>query len=1409
MTIAVVGFHGRFPGALGVDEFWRNLCAVRESVSFFDPATAIAEGEAEAVARDPSYVPARALAPLCLHFDHDFFEMSAGEAQATDPQHRILLEEAWAALEHAGLGNRSRRERVGVFSSCSMASAGSSALAKREQGDFYEASIGLYPDFLATRISHKLRLGGPSVTVATACSSSLVAIHLACRSIQAGECDVALAGGASFQAPERIGYLYEEEGVFSPDGHCRPFDEAAAGMVSGTGAGVVVLKDYERAIADGHTIWGVVKGSAVNNDGGGKGSFGAPSPEGQVEAIALAQAQAGVDPAEIGFLEGHGTATALGDQVEVAALGSVFAGVETGRVRLGSVKSNIGHLDAAAGVAGFLKALLAAQTGTVPGTANFRTPKTSLELEGSPFKVSGATEPWTERGPRLAAVSSFGIGGTNAHLIIEGGMAAPRRAGSSRSRVLRLSAASPAALAQSRRDLAAALEGDDPPALVDAERTLRAGRHPLRHRAAVAAADPEVAVARLRSDAHEATKVGEPAIAFMFSGQGSQRPGMAEPLWETEPEFRRELEAVLEHLEPNTPHDLYGLLLDHGRPRAETDRTDVAQPALFAFECALARTLESREIRPHALIGHSIGELTAAHIAGYLSLEDACRLVVRRGQLMHELPDGAMAAVLGDAETLGEILSPELEIAALNAPEASVVAGTPSAVRRFQERAEGRSISVTHLKTSKAFHSQLVEPAMAQFAAEAGEMEWRAPQVPVISNVTGEICPPGLLASSEYWAEHMRRPVLFSRGLESLRAGGCTLLVEIGPGRALEQLAQMSLPEVPARACAPLEVEREDLSEVSAWLWAHGLDAQASEAGEGRLVPLPTYPFQRVEMEPTSALAATREDPQGDPAKREVRIHLSRWRRLQPVKLSGDPAPVMVLGDGRGLGEALVGRLTETGSSSTLLSLPEAQEHPETTCDELWWQDRLRAFDGPLRLVHLLSVDAQDEGERLAARQLAFHSVCALSRALDGMASTGPLSLDLVTSNVFDVIGKDGGSPLGALTHGAGLGIRHDLESLDVRILDVSVGEAGVEGCAVELAQWLGRGEGGTLALRRGSAWTREFPVEQGGATAAEPLRSDRCVLITGGTGGIGLALASQLGGTEGPPIVLVSRSGRPDDPRVEHLLEAGVEVMVQRADVTSEAEMAAAMEAARERYGGIQGVIHAAGVAGHALVVNQSVEEAEETLAPKVTGALVLRRLAPRFDLDFLCLCSSLTGIEGARGAAAYAAGNAFLDAVAWADRDGPRLLSLDWDAWRESGMAVDGQGAEGARSAFLANGLSDHEGATMLLRSLALAEPQLLVAAGELSERMDPADEDDGDAPQDGASESREEDVASIWADVLGVAQLEPDVKLDSLGVTSLQAMKVAARVRRTYGIRLPVRAVLRARTPAELEKVVENST
>jgi amino acid adenylation domain-containing protein len=1377
--LAIIAMAGRFPGARDPDQLWRNLAQGLESITFFTDEELRAAHVPEALLQDPSYVRARGAVGEVEQFDAAFFGYSPREAELIDPQQRLFLECAWEAMERAGYDPGRYGGRVGVFGGVSMNTYLLLNLAPHLELvaslDTLAASLGNDKDTLTSRVSYKLGLTGPSITIQSASSTSLVAVHVACEALLGGTCDMALAGGASLHFPEASGYRYQQGGTTSIDGHCRAYDADATGFVSGNGAGIVLLKRLSDAIRDGDHIHAVIRGTACNNDGTHKVNWTAPSVDGQVDVYRQALASAGVAPDEVGYIEGHGTGTHLGDPIELLALNQVFAG--SGDCALGSLKTNVGHLDTAAGICGLIKAAMCVERAEIAPSLHFRAPNPRASF--GPFTVPTTLRPWT-KSPRIAGVTSLGMGGTNAHVVL--GEAPPRApSGPARAvQLLALSARTPTALDALAAQLAHQLEQEPALPLADVAFTLAQGRKALEHRRVIVASDLREAVAALRSGEGERGQADGSArsLAFLFPGQGSQFAGMGRELYASEFVYREAVDEAAELLVPLLGLDLRERL--HGGDEAALAETALTQPALFVVERALALWLRAHGLVPQAMAGHSLGEYVAAHLAGVFTLPDALGLVAARGRLMQAMPPGSMLAVALPAEQLQ--LPPELTVAAVNHPDSCVISGPTPAIRALQAQLVG--VTARELRTSHAFHSPMLEPAAAAFLDEVRAVRLSAPRSPFLSNVTGTWITPEQATSPEYWAQQMRAPVRFAQAVEELLRDPGRICVEVGPGHALSGYVRTHPARQPAQAAVTTMRHPRETGDDRVFLlrglgrcWASGAPLATLHQGEQRRrVVLPTYPFERkrhwVDPHPRAPTAA-RTGRTAPPDWTWAPV----WREV-PAPVGGRAPRTWLLSDGSPLAAQLE---RELGPS---------QEPPERV---VW--------------VHTRAGTLEEELER------GLFAPLALVRSLVSRHPGAPLELCVVSTGVYDVTGAEALVPARAAALGAVRVLPLEVAGLEARLVDVD------RASAAEVAAEIHAGTEPEVALRGRRRWIRAYaqaPAEE----HAPALRPWGTWVLTGGLGGLGLQMARWLAESVRARLVLVSR-GEPTAAQREQVreLEArGAEVELVAADVSAPGEAQRVVQRAVSRFGAVHGLIHAAGVPGGRLALIEDRAGAERVLAPKVRGILALEEALRGQRLEHVILCSSMTSVVAMPGQVDYVAANAVLDALATARaREGLPWVSIGWDAWREVGMAARAgvAGEEGRlaelRAEMMRDGLTNSEGLGVLAKALQGRWPHLVISTHPLDSRLaGPRSLGQPEVRQGrrAVGEGVEEQIASLWREMLGVDEVGLHDNFFDLGGSSLIGIRLVGRIRAELGVEVSEVDLLQSPTVAALARRVRGA-
>jgi acyl transferase domain-containing protein/acyl-CoA synthetase (AMP-forming)/AMP-acid ligase II/acyl carrier protein len=1182
--IAVIGLGGRFPDAADVDQLWENLRAGKCSVRAFSEEEMLASGTPPELLKRDNYVCAGVVLDNIELFDAHYFGLTPREAETLDPQQRLLMECAVEALESAGYPHEAHCGPIGVF-----VGRGESYYAHRliPRLNFRESVstlistlIGVSSAYSATQVSYHLGLTGPSLTVQTACSTSLVAVHQACRAVLNGECDIALAGGVSIDVFQQSGYTYEEGSILSPDGFCRAFSADARGTVGGSGAGLVVLRRLDRARAAGDTIHAIIKASAINNDGARKAGYSAPSVPGQVEVIRRALRLAAIPAETISYVEAHGTSTTLGDPIEIAALTQAFSG--SGQraypCAVGSLKANIGHLDVAAGVSGLIKVIQALKHQELPPAVNFSAPNPRIDFANSPFAVNTQLRPWpAQESPRRAAVSAFGVGGTNAHVIVEEAPPTDSAERAVRNRLFVLSAASPTSLLQMTDRLAEHVRRHPNIDLADVAHTLQVGRRALRHRTFVVADGREQLIEKLGHRDSLARASGEVArscsVAFLFPGQGSQYVGMGQGLYRDNAVFRNTLDRCASLLTPILGLDIRAFIFadEESEGAALVSQTLLTQPSLFSVEYSLAQMWRSVGIAPSCMLGHSVGEYVAACMAGVFRLEDALATIVARARLMQDTEPGAMLAVpLDEANALALLEGTACDLAAVNGPRQCVVAGTISAVEEAQKRLRSRGTEGRLLSATRAFHSRTMQPILDQFAARLRQVQLRAPTLPFISNVTGDWITAEQAQDPRYWVDHLRSAVRFASGLQKLCQDRSDILLEVGPGRTLVALVQKHR-EIGKRVAVPTLVKQRDdigvLLEATGHLWKQGAVIDWGRLGSdtgARRISLPSYPFARQrywlpERRVESPAGTEDQDPRkiSDLTKW---FYVPRWR-LQPQsglqrRTEGESTHLLVFSAGDSLSESVIDHLKRSGRGSVThvtFGHEFARISASEFCIDPNQEDDYHAVivalecdvSVPLEIVHMWNVLERSADGALSAQDfidaqaIGFTSLCYLVRALSRLHCPSSIRLTVIATGLCDVTGRERLHPERATVAAICKVIPQEERRFICRVVDIVTPEHATAACIDALGadicdELLVEQPGSVVALRGPRRWIEDY--EKVGLGGVQPrlgnshlLRTGGVYVITGGLGNIGFAFASLLAEKYRAQLVLLVRSKLPE----------------------------------------------------------------------------------------------------------------------------------------------------------------------------------------------------------------------------------------------------------------------------------------
>ena len=1125
--IAIVGYAGRFPGAKDVESFWQNLAAGVESVSWFTPDELADAGVPIEIIDDPRFVRAAPILEGADLFDAKFFGYSPREAKLMDPQQRLLLESAQTAMEHGGYDPATYHGRIGVFAGTAMNTYILNAgVASQFTTDYLPTLLGNDKDFLATRIAYKLGLNGPAMTIQTACSTSLVALHVASQSLLNRETDMALVGAMAIRVPQASGHLYEEGSVFTPDGHCRTFDAKANGTLFGSGGGMVLIKRLSDAIADGDTVHAVVRGTAVNNDGSTKSDFTAPSVTTQAEAITEALGAADVDASTVSYIEAHGTGTYLGDPIEVEALTRAFRNdtEATQYCGIGSVKPNIGHLDAAAGIAGLLKVVKAFEHKQLPPTINFESPNPQIDFPSTPFKVVDKLIDWepVDGSPRRAGLTSLGMGGTNAHVILEEPPQPPvdpTAKSEPKLEVLVLSARNADALQTATMNLAGHMEGaGSNQRLADIAHTLQIGRRHHSHRRSLVATSHAEAASILRGEVSGALSTTSKQIprspVFVFPGGGMQHPKMGKGLYETDDLYRKTIDECAGYAQSHLGLDIRDVIFGEGESGADLDRTDMFMPAMFATCYANALMWMAKGIEPIAMAGHSLGEYVAATVAGVFSPADAVRLVIRRGQLGRSVSGGTMLALAASQDQVRPFLVPGAEISVVNGPLSCVVSGTLEAVDQLEEILGREGIEGRRLRLQEAYHCSMLDPILDDFAKDVADVVRNPPQIPVASNISGTWLTDEEATSVDYWVQHLRRPVRFDQVFTAVSELGDVAILEAGPNQSMVSMVRQhpalaGVPAIPSSRRYTDETPDEIMAaRALGKLWEAGVPvdfATISERTPRRRVPLPTYPFQseRFWFESKNQTPVI-----SDHEPVEVRVtDASEWIwQIENRVKTGGPArqgiPTVVIGaNSSEAGKAILLGLVSAGVEVQSIETPSVA-------------GRIPALSGSERHLHVIDLLALSPPSSTAkARQ----GHLDLIRVL-GNDDSVEIDLSVVVDSSSEALDQAAAATGPALVAGK------EYSHLRSRLIEANPEESSWLDPLIQ--ELLTRPNEAVVTI---SDQTRSVRSATQIRIPNTQLPPGGTYLITGGLSGIGLALAEHLVANRGSKVALVARRSVPE----------------------------------------------------------------------------------------------------------------------------------------------------------------------------------------------------------------------------------------------------------------------------------------
>jgi acyl transferase domain-containing protein/acyl carrier protein len=1465
--IAIIGMSGRFPGSKNVKELWNNLCKGKNLISYFSDEELLENGIPEEYVKDTSYVKARGIIDDVDKFDAELFGFYPKEIENLDPQQRLFLECTWEALENAGYQPDDIKGLTGVFGGIGMNTYVLQFLKSNPElvtsAEGYQFSIGNEKDFLTTRVSYKLNLKGPSFDVQTACSTSLVATHIACMNLLNFQCDVAIAGGSTISLPQKNGYHYQEGMILSPDGVCRPFDKDAGGTVASNGVGIVVLKRLEDAINDKDDIYAVIKGSAYNNDGAIKVGYTAPGVNGQTEVITSAYGMAEVPMSSIGYIETHGTGTSLGDPIEIDALTQAFKqeGDKKQFCAIGSVKSNVGHLDTAAGVTGLIKAALAVYHGKIPPSINYKEQNPKINFEETPFYVNTKLIEWeTDGSPRRAGVSSFGIGGTNVHVVLE---QAPKRISDELSddyKIIPFSAKTKTSLKNLNEKFVDFLNENSATNFNSLAFTLQLGRKEFENRQFIVAKNVEELKSILNGEVkkklfkNNSNLIESPSVVFMFSGQGSQYVNMCKDLYETEDNFRKYVDECFDILKDEQNINLKEIIYPtdvNDEASEKLKQTEYTQPALFVIEYSLAKMFIDFGIVPQKMVGHSIGEFVAACIAGVMDLKSALKLVTARGALMQKVEKGTMLSVTLPENELKEILPDDLDLAVINAPELCVVSGKTEKINSFEKVLTEKEISSAFLHTSHAFHSSMMEPVLDEFKTIVENIKLNSPTIPYMSNVTGGFISDEDAVNPNYYVNHLRYTVRFAENITNLLDDKNNVLLEVGPGSTLASLAKLNHKADgrtiinSARHPHQSQNDKEILLNAIGHLWLSGVNIDWNKfyKTQPSRIHLPTYAFDKKRYW-IKVKASKKANKFRNSANINNWFYEISWKRksLSENKNEDIENTYLLFDDKNNSLDKIL-----NNQKRTIIKVYQGNEFKEV--DDLTYQlsttsvnDYEKLFEKlskkkllPNRIVHNWSNikigNGKDELKNYIDNGLL--SLVNISKAILDKNIESDIHIDIITSNVFDVVGNENIIAGKSTILGAAKVIQQEIKNISTKIIDV---DAINDKLKIEL---LNQKNEVAVALRGNYRWTQEFEELDLSKNTNVIVKPNGVYIITGGLGRIGLVFAEYFAKEYDANIVLLDRFDIPSKnewgkyisaknekdnlyPRIKKLIELNKntgEISVLKTDVSNEEELKEAIDSTVKKYGKINGVIHAAGLVGEEtaqLINNFDYHNLEKQIQSKVTGAINLSKVLENIDVDFVLMQSSLSSMLGGLGFASYSAVNNFIDALIIhksKENNKTKWMTVNWDGWNFGNSKN--------------KGITPEKGIEVLKKVLTQNVPsQIVVSIENIHESIDKwllsakkekneevADEENGfherpdlETEYVEASSDMEKQVLDEWKKLLGIEKIGINDNFFDLGGDSLIGTQLVSRMRKTFNVDIPLVAVFENATIKGIANLIE---
>lgn len=1374
--IAIIGMAGQFPKSKNIQELWKHLCQGDDLIHFYSEEELLELGMSNEEINKPNFISAEGNIDNSESFDNSFFEYTKHEAAAMDPQIRLLHEQTWLSLEDAGCDPSSYKGKIGLYLTASDNinwRVYINMLKNSNVNPFYLSQLS-DKNFASTLISYKLNLTGPSCFIDTACSSSLVAIHIACRNLLLKECSIAVAGGANVSSSKSRGYYFEEGSKDSRDGYCRAFDKDSSGLVSGEGVGIVVLKKLEDALNDNDHIYAVIRSSSVNNDGNRKIGYTAPSVEGQSECIKTAHQIADIDFSSVNYIEAHGTGTRLGDPIEIAALNKAF-GYSTKRnsIAIGSIKTNIGHLDSAAGVAGLIKTSLILKHKKIPASLHYKEPNPDIEFDSGPFYVNTQLREIKRNGDEnfIAGISSFGIGGTNAHFVLEEAPYLTSQLESRSFQILKLSGKTQEALNRNIKNLIVYLEECIDVNMPDLAFTFNTGRKTFLFKKQIVFHNRDEAIEKLKSlnfsnIGNQVKLLRSKKVAFMFPGQGAQHLNMCAELYKNENEFKILIDRCFDIVQDSFGIDLKSIVFSDSE--VKINDLESALPLLFIFEYSLAKLMITWGIHPDIMIGHSVGEYTAACIGGVFSLEDALRLVFKRGELMQKMPQGKMLSISLSESSLLPFLSGKdgLSLAAVNSNSSCIVSGPEYNINNFIEELESLEIPTKLVRSSHAAHSFMMEDILLEFEEIVNQVEKRSIKIPFISNLTGSVALDSEVSKSKYWVDHLRKTVRFSDGVSELMKYGDVVFVEVGPGKTLSSFVGSNENKIECHKILsllghPKEKSNDMYNVLTAVgkIWSYGIEPNWSSFYKDEIrkkISLPTYSFEKTffpaKVDSKKFLGDFLKEKSVNENKILDCFYRPTWEvsetNLSELPLKEQFFNVIFLDDSsvgegikngfEGLGESVI--CIRAGKDFKKINRQLFELNPLLESNYLKLFENFSFNILPIRIIFAWGISNYEEYNisKISVRfQLdnCYYPLLNIAKSLNTIFINKKIYLVSITNNLHQVVNKEIFYPDKSPLLGALSVIPKEYTNIRCRNIDLSLNEQISEFSNILFKEIVSDVDDKIIAYRYGIRFVNIIKAFNVASIKDNifPFYPNKSYLITGGLGGIGLSIAKNIcKNVKGVNIFLIGRRELPEKStwrdylnssidntemytvikELVNFIDNGNEVYYSSVNLSDDISLENNIRDFESLVGPISGVIHAAGEADFGGIIhNRTKMDSEVVFAPKIFGTLFLSEILSKNNLDFFVLFSSISSIIGHFGEVGHVAGNLFLNSFAKHEKvKNNRILSIGWNAWKEVGQAANE--AKRNNNLVFHDSVSPEEGFEVLLRAINSNLPEIFIS-------------------------------------------------------------------------------------------------